>query len=31
VLAEVGLAAKNEDVLSRIDGKVRHSGFKRLN
>ncbi len=31
VMAELGLAIKDGDVLQRIEGKVRHSGFRRLN
>jgi glutamate-1-semialdehyde 2,1-aminomutase len=31
VMSEIGQAIKNGDVLQRIDGKVRHSGFRRLN
>lgn len=31
VLGEIGQAIQKDDVLQRIDGKVRHSGFRRLN
>jgi glutamate-1-semialdehyde 2,1-aminomutase len=31
VIGEVGEAIRKEDVVQRIDGKVRHSGFRRLN
>jgi glutamate-1-semialdehyde 2,1-aminomutase len=31
VFAELSLAIKDGDVLQRIEGKVKHSGFRRLN
>lgn len=31
VFDELGKAIGNDDVLSRVNGKVRHSGFRRLN
>ncbi len=31
VFGELGQAIRNDDVLTRVKGKVRHSGFRRLN